>query len=36
LAVVKFLKEFGFAETGNENAKLKITNVARKLFAKPI
>jgi uncharacterized membrane protein YukC len=35
-AVIAFLTEFGFAEMNNENAKLKITNVARKLFAKSI
>lgn len=33
-AVIEFLTEFGFAEMRNENAQLKITNVARKLFAK--
>jgi hypothetical protein len=35
-AVMAFLTDFGFAEMGNENAKLRITNVARKLFVKSI
>jgi hypothetical protein len=35
-AVIAFLIEFGFAEMRSENAKLRITNVARKLFAKSI
>jgi hypothetical protein len=35
-AVVAFLTEFGFAEVSSENTKLRITIVARKLFAKSI